>query len=119
MPSRVGGGDRVTEAQIECHLLPGCFYSSLISLRGCFLNRVLCESTDTPPMTYDLRLKSAAWIRSLIKLLLLDAPPCLYLLQPKPRQWVLLLGEDGDAMVVFVFFLEGCYRKKATQDAAV
>ncbi len=46
MPSRVGGGDSVTEALIEYHLLPGCFYSSLISLTGCFLNGVLCERTE-------------------------------------------------------------------------
>lgn len=129
MPSRVGGGDSVTEALIEYHLLPGCLYSSLISLTGCFLNRVLCERTETPPMICGLCLKSTAWIEehkelssqtgSLIKLFLLDAPPRLYLLQWKPRQWVPPGGEDEDAVVVFVFFLEGCYRKKATQDAAV
>lgn len=128
MPSRVVGGDSVTEALIEYHLLPGCLYSSVISLTGCFLNRVLFETTESPPMIRGLCLKSAAWIEehkelssqtgSLIKLFLLDAP-CLYLLQWKPRQWVPSVGEDEDAMVVFVFFLEGCYRKKATQDAAV
>ncbi len=90
MPSRVGGGDSVTEALIEYHLLPGCFYSSLISLTGCFLNGVLCERTETPPMIRGLCLKST-WIEenkelssqtgSLIKLFLLDAPSRLYLLQ--------------------------------------